>query len=152
MADVNIGVNDSASVAEDITLAIDQTPTGWVADVISLSEYVDVDIAGYGGVLVEDGHWTQDEISAVGLYTKALCPRRTSNYSGYMNVSISGTFVGTVVLQRSFDKGATWHAVSTYTSITETSLTDQELGVLYRLGCPSSWTSGTAICRLGNAV
>ena len=142
-------VNDSVSVAENISVAVDDTPTAWVADVISLSEYIDVAIAGEGAGEVEGGFYTIAEIGAVGIFTKAIIPRRTSNRPGYLNISISGTFVASVVLQRSFDGGVTWNTYATYTTVTESSLTDLEIGVRYRLGIPTSYTSGTAICRLG---
>lgn len=153
MADIDVGavgtVYDSTSLAEDISMSVDDTPTGYVADVILLSEYTDVTVGGEGAMEVADGKVTEDTISAVSLFTMGILPRRVSNYSGYMNISISGTFTGTIELQRSYDRGITWHAVDSFTAPEESSLTDLEIGVRYRLGCPTAWTSGTALCRLG---
>ena len=64
-----------------------------------------------------------------------------------MNLSLSGTFVGTVLVERSFDSGSTYHLVATHTTIVETRYPEAEVGVLYRLRC-SIYTSGTVTYRL----
>lgn len=147
MPDIN--VFDSVSVAEDITVTPDPTPTGYVADIISLSEYVNVDIAGAGDQEVADEKIVSANIGAAGIFTKAVVPMPVSGWPGFLNVSVSGTFTATVVLQRSFDRGVTWHTYASYTTVTETYIEDKEVGVLYRIGIPTSYTSGTAVCRLG---
>jgi len=71
-----------------------------------------------------------------------------------LNLTLSGTFVATVTVQRSFDGGTTWHAVFTpdglvarqFTGPVSLSLWEPEEGVLYRLDC--AWTSGEAVYRL----
>lgn len=66
---------------------------------------------------------------------------------GAFNVSLAGTFVGTVVLQRSFDQGATWKDVVSWTAPVETSRTEIEDKVQYRYNC-TAYTSGTVTYRL----
>ena len=73
------------------------------------------------------------------------------NDYGNLNISISGTWVGALELQRSFNNGVTWVTVKTFTENYEGSLTDYEHGVVYRAGCPvGGYTSGTAVVRLSN--
>lgn len=70
---------------------------------------------------------------------------------GNLNISISGTWVGTIALQRSFDSGVTWGTVKTYTANAEDSITDYGHGVVYRAGCAiGAYTSGTANILLSN--
>jgi len=68
------------------------------------------------------------------------------------DVSVSGVFVGTVTLQRSFDGGLTWVDVQTYQAPYE----DQGTGTnatLYRIGFkPGQYTSGTANVLLRGAT
>ena len=68
---------------------------------------------------------------------------------GQLNVSISGTWAGTVTLQRSFNQGTTYHDVETWTSNAEEQLWDLEADVYYRIGVATGdYTSGTAVLRL----
>lgn len=62
---------------------------------------------------------------------------------GAFNVSVSGDFVGTVVLQRSFDNGSTWEDVEDYTEPTEEYVEVTDATVLWRVGVESI-SSGTA--------
>ena len=65
------------------------------------------------------------------------------------NLSISGTFVATLTLQRSFDNGATWHDVETLSSPAEKIVDTPESDVLWRCGAKSGeYTSGSASIRL----
>ncbi len=65
------------------------------------------------------------------------------------NASISGTFVATVTLQRSFDDGTTWVDVKSYTGPAEEVGNEPEASVLYRVGVKTGdFTSGTALVRL----
>ena len=67
---------------------------------------------------------------------------------GYLNVSISGTFVATVTVQRSIDN-STWVDVDTWTAPTEDYGFEPEL-MWYRIGVKTGeFTSGTAVVRLG---
>lgn len=65
------------------------------------------------------------------------------------NLSISGTFEATINLERSFDEGATWLVVKVFTLPAEKIGDEPEPGSLYRFNC-TSYTSGTANCRLGS--
>ena len=68
---------------------------------------------------------------------------------GYFNISISGTWSGTVTAQRSFDDGSTWLDVSKWTENTEEYGFEPERGVQYRVGIKTGeYDSGTVILRL----
>jgi hypothetical protein len=67
---------------------------------------------------------------------------------GRINISVYGSFVGTVTLQRSMD-AVTWTTVDTYTSPEERFGHEPEL-IYYRVGFPTGgYTSGTAYVRIG---
>lgn len=67
---------------------------------------------------------------------------------GDFNISISGTFVATVVVQRSID-GSTWHDVNSFTAPFEGTGFDPEY-IYYRIGVKTGgYTSGTVVARLG---
>ena len=88
------------------------------------------------------------DISAENIFTDNISPIY-NNPSGTLNLSITGTWEGTVTLQRSFDEGENWYDVDEFTSNIQTSLVDYELGVRYRAGIKTSdYTSGTASVRL----
>lgn len=70
------------------------------------------------------------------------------------NISLWGTFVATVQLERSFDNGVTWlpltaggTATLKFTAPCSESAGETEAGVLYRLNC-TAYTSGTVNYRL----
>ena len=74
---------------------------------------------------------------------------------GAFNVTLSGTFVATVKLQRSFDNGATWHdltaagtAIAAFTTAVSEVWVEPEASVIFRLNC-TAYTSGTVTYRLG---
>ena len=69
---------------------------------------------------------------------------------GLLALSISGTFVATVVLQRSLDGGSTYQDIESYTAPAEVNVEAANQSVLYRLNC-SAYTSGTATYYLGSA-
>lgn len=74
---------------------------------------------------------------------------------GDFNIALSGTFVGTVAVERSFDGGVTYIPVArdtsgtaaSFTAPTSLSISEPEKGVLYRLNC-TAYTSGTVNYRL----
>lgn len=68
---------------------------------------------------------------------------------GYFNISISGTWAGTVTVQRSFDSGSTWFDVATWTDNTQEYGFEPERDVQYRVGIKTGeFGSGTAVVRL----
>jgi hypothetical protein len=77
------------------------------------------------------------------------------NVNSGFNVAVYGTFVGTVVLERSFDNGVNYVPVLrngtaiSYTTPSSETIYDPEGDVLYRFRC-SAYTSGTANYRLSN--
>ena len=67
---------------------------------------------------------------------------------GYFNLSISGTFVATVTVQRSHD-GVNWHDIDSWTAPAEEVGFDPEYRS-YRVGIKTGdYTSGTVVIRLG---
>lgn len=73
---------------------------------------------------------------------------------GRFNVSIWGTFVGTVKLERSFDDGVTWLVCSkpdltdaAFTAPVTFAVEEPEADIYYRLSCTSR-TSGTINYRM----
>ena len=94
------------------------------------------------------------DITGANEFSASISPKTQTSFgienTGYLNVSISGTFTATVSLQRSFDGGTTWRTRTTYTTATETNVFDHEARVLYRLGVETgNFTSGTVSVRLG---
>ena len=82
-------------------------------------------------------------IAAANLYTDAV------EVVGYFNLSISGTWVATVTVQRSFDAGATWYDVDTWEENTQEYGLEPEGGIQYRVGIKTGeFTSGTCVVRL----
>lgn len=81
------------------------------------------------------------------------------SFIGNFNVSLWGTFVGTAILERSFDGGTTFLPVSkdlggtanSFTAPMTIAISEPEPGVLYRFRC-SAWTSGTINYRLSGGV
>ena len=64
------------------------------------------------------------------------------------SLSIAGTFVATVFVQRSFDGGANWHDVASYTTAIEDA-GNEPVGAWYRVGVKTGgYTSGTVTVRL----
>ena len=63
------------------------------------------------------------------------------------SLSLRGTWVGTVLVERSFDDGVEWGTVESFTENTEKWGYEPE-GALYRVRC-SAYTSGTILYRLG---
>ena len=63
--------------------------------------------------------------------------------AGYFDLSINGTFVATVTVQRSLNGGVTWGDCATFTAPTE-DVGLEGAGARYRVGCKTAeFTSGT---------
>ena len=87
---------------------------------------------------------TEKDISAQNTFSDGIYTE------GGFNLSISGTFVATVTVQRSFDAGSTWRDVDTFTAPIETYGVDPEPVVVYRAGVKTGeYTSGTVSIRIG---
>ncbi len=68
----------------------------------------------------------------------------------YFNLSIEGTWTGTITVQRSFDAGDTWYDVDFWTGNTEEYGFEPERDVYYHVGVKAADAfSGTANVRLG---
>jgi len=68
---------------------------------------------------------------------------------GAFTVSLSGTWVGTISVLRSYDGGTTWLAVQTYTANDSDNGVEPNRGVLYKVGF-TAYTSGTCNIILVN--
>lgn len=64
---------------------------------------------------------------------------------GPFAISVSGTFVGTVKTERSFD-GVSWREVDSFTAPTEKTGDEPVYGVKYRFNV-TAYTSGTILCE-----
>lgn len=99
------------------------------------------------------------DIALMQPQTVALTSAAAANFprpiQGTYNLTVSGTFVGTVQLERSFDGGTTYVPISgatlgttaTYTAPTTLVGVETERGVLYRANC-TAYTSGTINVRI----
>lgn len=68
---------------------------------------------------------------------------------GYFNLSVSGIWVGTVTVQRSYDSGSTWFDVDTWIANTQEYGLEPERGIQYRVGIKTDeFTSGSCVLRL----
>ena len=85
--------------------------------------------------------------AAVGSSSALLPVPQEGGDQKNMNLSLSGTWAGTILLERSFDGGTNYFTVNSYTANTEARIPESEVGVLYRLTC-SVYTSGTVTYRL----
>lgn len=95
-------------------------------------------------------------ITAENNYTTWINPKlaftKEFNSTHFLNISISGTWAGTVTLQRRFGSSDDARDVTDGSWIVniEKSLYDHEEGVEYRIGIKTGdYTSGTANVRLG---
>ena len=85
---------------------------------------------------------------SAGMLVKGIDDRRANPF----NLSLWGTFVGTVRLERSFD-GSTWLPITAlgsainFTGPVSETFEEAEGGVQYRLNC-TAYTSGTVNYRL----
>ena len=68
---------------------------------------------------------------------------------GKFNISISGTWAGTIAVQRKFNDGSSYVDVEAFTANTEKTGEEIEAGVDYRVGFKTGgYTSGTAEVRI----
>jgi hypothetical protein len=81
-----------------------------------------------------------------GTFT-GIATSETSNMYKSFNISLSGTFVADIILERSFDQGVTWLQIIGYTNGIETQHNEPESNVLYRFNC-TGYTSGSVIYRI----
>ncbi len=85
----------------------------------------------------------EESLSAENTFTEILQIDANDRYA----VSVSGTFVATVTIQRRFD-GVNWHNIESYTVETEKDGI-AAAGQQIKIGILSGdYTSGTALCRI----
>jgi len=89
-------------------------------------------------------------ITAENQFTDLIQPSLNEDQrDGRLNISISGTFVATVTLQRKFSDDANYYDVEDFYSGYEGYIMDLESAVSYRIGVKTgNYTSGTVNVRL----
>lgn len=100
--------------------------------------------------LTSSGQTVSANIAAENTFTNTIEVTGVSTSRSF-TVSLTGTWVATVTLQRSFDDGASWIDVTTYTVNTSTTYSDglDNQIVLYRIGVKTgAYTSGTVAATL----
>lgn len=100
--------------------------------------------------LTSSGQNVTNSISAENTFTAAITVTNVGTTRGF-SISISGVFVATVTLQRSFDGGASWVDVTSYTVPTAVTYADglDNQDIQYRIGVKTGgYTSGTAVVQL----
>lgn len=110
--------------------------------------------------MVKRYHNTADQtggnriVESASLTAENTFTEATEFYFGAsFNLSISGTWSGTITLQRSFDGGVTWLDVQDYTANAEDVVSSPEPGVLWRAGFKTGeYTSNTAVVRLSGPI
>jgi len=64
-------------------------------------------------------------------------------------VSVKGTWVATITVQRSFDFGVTWQTFTSFSYNQSFEITEARDDIYYRIGCAAGdYTSGTAECSM----
>jgi len=126
-----------SALTGDITLTASNSlfDVGHVGALFRIASYGQKVTANIGG----GGQFT-DDIKVTGIGTERL-----------FNIDITGTWVGTVTLQKSFDEGGTWSDVTSYTVNTSTTYNDGSDNqiIYYRIGIKTGdYTSGSATTEL----
>lgn len=99
----------------------------------------------------ECGASVSGSVAVENSFTDWIAPKTRYCITGDLNISISGTFSGTVTLQRKFGIAGSAVDVEIYTETYEGQLNEFEKEVYYRLGIKTGeYTSGTAVLRLSN--
>lgn len=100
------------------------------------------------------GQTVATNIVAENTFTSSIRVTGTGTSRSF-TISLTGTWTATVTLQRSFDEGATWIDLDTYTANTATTYSDglDNQIVLYRIGVKTGdFTSGTVAASLAYAL
>lgn len=96
--------------------------------------------------LVSVGQNVAQAISSDNVFSDPIAVQGVGN-TRIFSINITGTWVGIVTLQQSFDQGASWQDVTTYTGNVTTTYNDglDNQNILYRIGIDTgNYTSGTA--------
>lgn len=100
--------------------------------------------------IVSTGQFVTKEITSENDFSETIEVEGSGNRRIF-TITRSGTFTATITLQRSFDEGATFEDVETYTTAGSKSLDDglDNTNVLYRIGVKTgNYTSGTITVSL----
>ena len=139
---------DDGPFETENTEAITITPSV-LTGAITLTASKDVFRAGHAGALLRlasQGQLVESDLAAESTYTNDI--RVTGVTEGRVfNITIAGTWAGTLSLQRSISEPGSWVTVATYTGNTTTTYNDELDNSIayYRLGFEAAaYTSGTA--------
>lgn len=98
---------------------------------------------------INQSEWRYYGQSATSTLTAADTWTNWTPFLGKFDFSISGAWVGTITLQRSFDRGVTSVDVERYTANIEDEGSTNTVGIMYRAGFQvGEYTSGAAIVRI----
>lgn len=101
--------------------------------------------------LTSEGQNVTASISAQNTFTSAITVTNVGTARSF-SISLTGVWVATVTLQRSFDGGVSWIDVTTYAANTTTTYSDglDNQEIQYRIGVKTGdYTSGTVAATLG---
>lgn len=128
---------------------------------ITLSATRDVFKSGHVGALFRLTHSGQSALTSIAAQNTFTNSIRVSGLGAHgvggtsarsFVINVSGTWVGTVTLQRSFGTPGSWADVTNYTTNQTNVIFDDTLDnqiIYYRLGIKTgNYTSGTAVCEL----
>lgn len=87
-------------------------------------------------------------LPVIGAFTASAQASPSFKRASGFNISLSGTWVATVNLERSFDQGATWVIVKSYTANAQEVVDDPSPDNFYRFNC-TAFTSGPVVFRIG---
>lgn len=115
----------------------------------------------FAAVCYATSAYVEETISAENSFTDSILSMGNATDDGHLNISLyeingSDWSSTTATLQRSSDRQAattdalaTWKDVETWTANDETSLTDTERGMYYRIGVKTgAYSSGSILMRL----
>ncbi|MCB0252170.1 MAG: hypothetical protein KDI55_00390 [Anaerolineae bacterium] len=115
----------------------------------TLASNVDLFNAGHVGALFElthSGQSASDTVGGANQFTDSIKVQGAGTTARTVSVSISGTFTGTIVVQRSIGNTTSFSNYASYASPTTTSFADglDNQTIYYKIGFGSDYTSGTA--------
>lgn len=107
-------------------------------------------IVSIAGTFATTGNTSSDFTPKELLTATADRPIKASQ-EGFFNLSLSGTWVGTIALERKYSSTDAFKEVTTFTANTEDQREEREAGVTYRLKM-KAYTSGTPTFRLSKSI
>lgn len=107
-------------------------------------------IVSIGGTFATTGN-VSSEFTPKELRTAAADRPVKASQEGFFNISLSGTWAGTIALERKYSSTDAFKEVTTWTANVEGQREEREAGVAYRLKM-KAYTSGTPTYRLSKSI